>query len=187
MDIGTSYKTLGIFPGSTIDQVKRAYKSCVKTFHPDLYSGQIEKQQYAQDRLVQINLAYETLRRYFREQETPISPINIPEQYCQVKQPPFHKETVFRFSDSRKPIKSVDPEDIKNEIHHAQIRANEQFSDKTKKLTDINTEASQYKKYIHKKYFSTGYYDITANKKTTFNKLRQLFSTKNIKKTGHTD
>ena len=54
------YEVLGLTPGATLQQVKRAYRALAKRFHPD-----VSREPDAQERFIEINEAYEFLLRYY--------------------------------------------------------------------------------------------------------------------------
>jgi len=51
------YRTLGVQPGASQDELKKAYRSLAKKYHPDLHPGDRE----AEARFKEINEAYEVL------------------------------------------------------------------------------------------------------------------------------
>ena len=56
------YTTLGLAPGATFAEVKRAYRTLVKRWHPDRFAAEAERQQQALEHFYAITSAYETLR-----------------------------------------------------------------------------------------------------------------------------
>lgn len=52
------YKVLGLTPGASDDEVKRAYRALAKKYHPDLHPGD----EAAAKKMVDINAAYEQIR-----------------------------------------------------------------------------------------------------------------------------
>ena len=56
------YKTLGIDPNASDEEVKKAYRNLVKKYHPDRYAqAPKEVQQQASEKAKQINAAYEAI------------------------------------------------------------------------------------------------------------------------------
>ena len=63
------YQVLDLEPGKSLDEVKRSYRELVKVWHPDRFTGDTKLQQKAQEKLKQINLAYELLEEFFKSQD----------------------------------------------------------------------------------------------------------------------
>ena len=53
---------LELEPGASAEAVRAAYRDLVKVWHPDRFTHDAELQRKAQDRLREINLAYERLQ-----------------------------------------------------------------------------------------------------------------------------
>ena len=60
-DFQGCYRILDLEPGVTLDEVKRSYRELVKVWHPDRFTGDAKLQQKAEEKLKQINRAYEIL------------------------------------------------------------------------------------------------------------------------------
>jgi COMPASS component SWD3 len=56
------YKTLGLKPGASLDDVKQAYRTLAKQWHPDRFLNDPALQQEAEERFKQISEAYEVLK-----------------------------------------------------------------------------------------------------------------------------
>ena len=56
------YRTLGLAPDATFDEVKRAYRTLVKLWHPDRFAAGTERQHQALEHFHAITSAYATLR-----------------------------------------------------------------------------------------------------------------------------
>lgn len=54
-------ETLGLAPGAPPEEIKRAYLALVKRWHPDRFAHDPEQQKLAEDKLREINVAYESL------------------------------------------------------------------------------------------------------------------------------
>lgn len=57
-----SYLVLGVTPEATPEEIKRAYRRLVRQWHPDRMSQEDRRRRAAEERLRQINRAYETLK-----------------------------------------------------------------------------------------------------------------------------
>ena len=60
------YSILGVMPWSEQKEIDVAYKEKVKTYHPDVYSGD---KQYAEEEIKKINEAYTVLKDPFKRDE----------------------------------------------------------------------------------------------------------------------
>jgi DnaJ domain/WD domain, G-beta repeat len=56
------YKTLGLKPGASLDDIKQAYRILAKQCHPDCFLNDPALQQEAEARFKQISEAYEVLK-----------------------------------------------------------------------------------------------------------------------------
>lgn len=63
-DIDACYRLLDLTPGAPADDVKSAWRDLVKIWHPDRFAGDPRLQQRCQEKIKQINQAYETLKMY---------------------------------------------------------------------------------------------------------------------------
>jgi curved DNA-binding protein CbpA len=64
MELQRCYEVLGIQAPASPEAVRQAYKVQVKFFHPDRFSGDPDQQRLAQERLKEVNAAYEALQAY---------------------------------------------------------------------------------------------------------------------------
>ena len=60
---------LELEPTATFTDVKRAYRDLVKVWHPDRFAHEPSLERKAQEKLKQINLAFEVLERFFAQNE----------------------------------------------------------------------------------------------------------------------
>lgn len=58
MNIKTCFDTLCISRDASLEEAKQSYKQLVKKWHPDQYGNDPEKQEIAQKKLTEINVAY---------------------------------------------------------------------------------------------------------------------------------
>ncbi|MEH1831251.1 MAG: DnaJ domain-containing protein [Nostoc sp.] len=61
LDLNHAYEILGLEPGASPAQVKRAYRQLVKIWHPDRFVDQEQKQE-AEEKIKSINAAYNKLK-----------------------------------------------------------------------------------------------------------------------------
>jgi len=61
MDILESYRILDIGPNASLEEVKRAYRELARVWHPDRFPNDVRLQQKAEEKLKQINIAYERI------------------------------------------------------------------------------------------------------------------------------
>jgi uncharacterized protein YjbI with pentapeptide repeats len=63
-DLGRCYFLLGLEPGATPEQIKEAWRDLAQVWHPDRFNGNDRLQHKAQEKLKEINQAYEKLRNH---------------------------------------------------------------------------------------------------------------------------
>ncbi len=63
-DIKRAYRILGLPPGASGDDVKRAYRDLAQVWHPDRFGHSDRLQQKAQRNLTRINEAFQILKDY---------------------------------------------------------------------------------------------------------------------------
>ncbi|MFC1606504.1 J domain-containing protein [Candidatus Latescibacterota bacterium] len=56
------FEILGIRPGATEEEIKEAVRDLVKVWHPDRFNGDVRLQEKAQEKLKEINEAYEAIK-----------------------------------------------------------------------------------------------------------------------------
>jgi hypothetical protein len=69
IELESAFEILGLRSDATPDQVRESYKDLVKVWHPDRFAHDPALRRKAQERLKQINEAYEVLRSYLGEKE----------------------------------------------------------------------------------------------------------------------
>ncbi|TMA05084.1 MAG: J domain-containing protein, partial [Deltaproteobacteria bacterium] len=63
-DIERHYEILGLKPGASLDKVKEAFRDLVKVWHPDRFAHDPRVQKKAEEKLKEINLAYQKLESF---------------------------------------------------------------------------------------------------------------------------
>jgi len=64
MELQRCYEVLGIQVPASPEAVRQAYKTQVKFFHPDRFTDDPEQRRLAEERLKEVNAAYEALQNY---------------------------------------------------------------------------------------------------------------------------
>jgi len=66
-DLEACYRALDLAPGASAEDVKTAWRDLVKIWHPDRFAGDPRLQQRCQEKIKQINKAYDVLKGYTGE------------------------------------------------------------------------------------------------------------------------
>jgi curved DNA-binding protein CbpA len=61
-DIARCYGILGLEPGASAEEVKQAWRDLAQVWHPDRFAGNERLRQKAQEKLTEVNEAYQVLR-----------------------------------------------------------------------------------------------------------------------------
>ncbi len=61
-DANSHYRTLGLRPGASLDEVKAAWRAKMRDHHPDNFADDPEAERAAHEKAQEINLAYQELR-----------------------------------------------------------------------------------------------------------------------------
>lgn len=64
MDIKRYFEILELQPGASIDELNQAYKDLVNIWHPDRFSKNPRLKQRAEEKLKEVNQAYETVKSF---------------------------------------------------------------------------------------------------------------------------
>lgn len=64
-EVAQAFQILGLASGAPFAEVKKEYRNLAQVFHPDKYEAGSTRQQWAQDKLIQINNAYELLKDFY--------------------------------------------------------------------------------------------------------------------------
>jgi DnaJ-class molecular chaperone len=70
MDIRRSLKTLEIDRTASIDDVNQAYKDIVSVWHPDRFAHNPRLRRKAEEKIKDVNIAYETLKSFYVQKQT---------------------------------------------------------------------------------------------------------------------
>jgi hypothetical protein len=70
-EINRCYRALELESGASLEQVKQAWRDLVKVWHPDRFPNDAKLQRKAQERLKDINCAYEILEQYLTSSTPP--------------------------------------------------------------------------------------------------------------------
>jgi len=73
-EIAQAYQVFGLAPGAPFDDIKKEYRNLALVFHPDKYEAGSTRQKWAQDKLIQINNAYDLLKEFYAKYPDGIKP-----------------------------------------------------------------------------------------------------------------
>jgi hypothetical protein len=101
-DLNRYYEILDLKPGASPEEVKQAYKDLVSVWHPDRFSHNPRLQQKAQEKLKEINQAYEEIEAYRRgKQTTPSSSYSQPKVRLRSKPTSLSNSEIVQMIDER--------------------------------------------------------------------------------------
>jgi hypothetical protein len=69
MDIEQSFEILELDRGASTDEIKQSYKDIVTVWHPDRFSNNPRLKQKAEEKLKEVNVAYDTLEFYLSSEQ----------------------------------------------------------------------------------------------------------------------
>jgi curved DNA-binding protein CbpA len=69
MDIEQSFEILELDRGASTDEIKQSYKDIVTVWHPDRFSNNPRLKQKAEEKLKEVNVAYDTLKSYLSPEQ----------------------------------------------------------------------------------------------------------------------
>ena len=70
MDIKRCYEILELDPGASPDEAKQAYKDIVNVWHPDRFSSNLRLKEKAEEKIKEINAAYDTVKSFLSSKQT---------------------------------------------------------------------------------------------------------------------
>ena len=70
MDIERCYEVLELDPGASPDEAKQAYKDIVNVWHPDRFSSNLRLKEKAEEKIKEINAAYDTVKSFLSSKQT---------------------------------------------------------------------------------------------------------------------
>ena len=85
MDRELAFRTLEVEPGASQEQIRAAYKTLARVWHPDRLGSDPKLRRHAEEKLKQINAAYELLcqddaARVPPPPDSPPSPRDVPDE-----------------------------------------------------------------------------------------------------------
>ncbi len=69
MDIKQSFEILELDRGASTDEIKQSYKDIVTVWHPDRFPNNSRLKQKAEEKLKEVNVAYDTLNSYLSSKQ----------------------------------------------------------------------------------------------------------------------
>jgi curved DNA-binding protein CbpA len=81
MSLERDYALLEVEPGASPEQIRRAYLDLVKVWHPDRFPNDPDLTAKADQRLMEINLAYERLRAWTANESAAQPPGTVPAEH----------------------------------------------------------------------------------------------------------
>jgi len=69
MDIEQCFEILELDRNASPDEIKQAYKDTVNVWHPDRFSSNPRLKQKAEEKLKEVNVAYDTLKTYLSSEQ----------------------------------------------------------------------------------------------------------------------
>jgi hypothetical protein len=104
MDIRTCYETLELHPDASIEDVKQAYRDMVNIWHPDRVSNNARLKQKAEEKLKQINAAYEEILSHLNTpQKGPVAVETAPRPEAEAAEDAAYQEARTERGDPDRP------------------------------------------------------------------------------------
>lgn len=73
-NIEQAFQVLGAAQAMPFDQIKKEYRNLAQVFHPDKYEAGSSRQEWAKEKLIHINNAYELLKDFYAEHPDGVIP-----------------------------------------------------------------------------------------------------------------
>lgn len=70
MEIKRCFEILELDPGASPDEARQAYKDIVNVWHPDRFSGNLRLKEKAEEKIKEINAAYDTVKSFLSSKQT---------------------------------------------------------------------------------------------------------------------
>ena len=108
-ELAQYYKVLGLKTTATPEEVKRAYRSLVKQWHPDRFIDRPQLLEHAQQEIQKINQAYERLKSYKQNNNVISSSSNGNEGVVQTSKnaPEIHYQRGVEFAEAEEYEKAI--------------------------------------------------------------------------------
>ncbi|MBW1798375.1 MAG: J domain-containing protein [Deltaproteobacteria bacterium] len=74
MDIERCFEVLELDPGASPDEAKQAYKDIVNVWHPDRFSNNLRLKEKAEEKIKEVNAAYDTVKSFLSSKQTQEEP-----------------------------------------------------------------------------------------------------------------
>ena len=195
MDLDTSYKTLDLRPGSSFKDIKNAYKAKVKQYHPDQFTNQVYSQFIAENKLKEINLAFETLKAVHNTvpdapppslSKTSSRSTDTATHYSaktRAMPPQAHISQPHKKARELAKKMACDPIDISHlskvssdEYRQARTNAHTTVGKKLQNLSRTESDISQYQTFFENKFFKKKVYEIQSDHRFKWQALKKLIS-----------
>ena len=73
----TDCRLLEVGPGASLEEIRQAYRDQTKVWHPDRFSNDVRLQKKAEEKIIQINLAYRRLCGLSPYEQPVLSPVDV--------------------------------------------------------------------------------------------------------------
>ncbi|MBE9185422.1 J domain-containing protein, partial [Microcoleus sp. LEGE 07076] len=168
-DINRCYEILEIEPGASLEEIKRAYRDLAFVWHPDRLAHNDRLQQKAEQRLTEINQAYEELVLFLSQPESR----SIDKQFQQQPPPPAPPEKPLRRRSGKSAARHGSQRRQTRPKASSKKFSTQNNSSSNKRFTAKNREASRTRKPLgrsaaRKARPSQNYLNLTRKNKREF-------------------